>query len=181
MQAAGLFAKAAGLDPGEGVRIHLQKNIPVAAGLGGGSGNAAVEQVRPLCEAVRERGAEAVREATARFDSVDLASTIVPPVALADALAGLDDELRAALTEAARRARLVHQAQRPAETWTAVAAATTPSTMAPICQFCALAPSVNANSSAGNRCIIDFAIALAICFSHRFDNSAMEAGLWKSI
>ena len=42
MQAADLFAKAAGLGPGDGVRIHLQKNIPVAAGLGGGSGNAAV-------------------------------------------------------------------------------------------------------------------------------------------
>jgi len=40
-RAAEAFRKAAGISPNEGVRIHLQKNIPVAAGLGGGSGNAA--------------------------------------------------------------------------------------------------------------------------------------------
>jgi 4-diphosphocytidyl-2-C-methyl-D-erythritol kinase len=40
-RAAGLFANAAGLGPGEGIQIHLQKHIPVTAGLGGGSSNAA--------------------------------------------------------------------------------------------------------------------------------------------
>jgi len=39
-RAAALFLEAAGIP--EGVHIHLQKNIPLAAGLGGGSGNAAV-------------------------------------------------------------------------------------------------------------------------------------------
>lgn len=38
-QAAALFRQAAGVT--DGVRIHLEKRIPLAAGLGGGSGNAA--------------------------------------------------------------------------------------------------------------------------------------------
>ena len=64
---------------------------------------AAVARVRPICDDVRSRGAEAVREYTARFDGVDLATTRVPRQALEAALAGLDPDVRAALEEAARR------------------------------------------------------------------------------
>jgi histidinol dehydrogenase len=73
----------------------------------------AVELVRPICEDVRVRGGEAVREHTARFDGVDLASTRVPAGALHDALEHLGPAVRDALTEAARRARVVHEAQLP--------------------------------------------------------------------
>ena len=82
---------------------------------------AALEAVRPVCEEVRLRGAAAVRELTQRFDGVDLATTRVPPSALRDALAGLDPGVRAALQEAARRARLVHEAQLPRDTVTTIA------------------------------------------------------------
>ena len=71
----------------------------------------AVEQVRPLCDDVRERGAVAVRELTARFDGVDLESARVPAEAVRRAVADLDPALRAALEEAIRRARAVHEAQ----------------------------------------------------------------------
>jgi len=81
---------------------------------------AAVALVRPICDDVRSRGAEAVREYTARFDGVDLATTRVPRHALEAALAGLDPDVRAALEEAARRTRRVHGAQIPAEIVTRV-------------------------------------------------------------
>ena len=72
----------------------------------------AVAAVRPVVEAVRDRGVAAVREATLRFDGVELGDLRVPPEALAGALDRLDPAVRAALAESARRARLVHQAQR---------------------------------------------------------------------
>ena len=72
---------------------------------------AAGEQVRPVVEAVRDRGAEAVREATARYDGVQLTDLRVPAAALQQALAGLDPAVRAALLEAARRVRAVSRAQ----------------------------------------------------------------------
>jgi histidinol dehydrogenase len=87
--------------------------------------DAALAAVRPICEDVRRRGADAVREHTSRFDRVDLATSRVPRQALAGALAALDPGLRAALEECARRARLVHEAQVPADSLTTVAPGST--------------------------------------------------------
>jgi histidinol dehydrogenase len=72
----------------------------------------ALDVVRPICDDVRRRGAAAVRDYTKQFDHVDLATTRVPADALTAALDALDPAVRAALEEAARRTRLVHEAQR---------------------------------------------------------------------
>jgi histidinol dehydrogenase len=72
---------------------------------------AAVEQVRPVVEDVRDRGTVAVREATKRFDGVEPEHLRVPAEALARALEQLDPAVRAALEEAAARARTVSTAQ----------------------------------------------------------------------
>jgi histidinol dehydrogenase len=71
--------------------------------------------VRPIVEDVRSRGADAVREATLRFDGVEARSLRVPAEAIATALERLDPDVHAALAEAIRRIRLVHAAQLPAE------------------------------------------------------------------
>jgi histidinol dehydrogenase len=85
----------------------------------------ATDAVRHTCEAVRERGAEAVRELTERFDGVDLPDPRVPAEALEKALAGLDPAVRAALEEAIRRTRAVHTAQRRTDVAVEVAPGTT--------------------------------------------------------
>jgi len=73
--------------------------------------DSALASVRPLCEDVQKRGAAAVRELTERFDGVTLETLRVPASALTDALARLDPAVKAALVEAARRTRIVHEAQ----------------------------------------------------------------------
>ena len=75
--------------------------------------DAALDAVRPICEAVRRDGAAAVRELTERYDGVRLTNLAVGVDELERALAGLDAGVRAALEEAIRRARRVHEAQRP--------------------------------------------------------------------
>lgn len=71
------------------------------------------EQVAPLVEDVRHRGAAALRDFSERFDGVRPERLRVPAKAMTDALAGLDAGVRAALEESIRRARLVHAAQVP--------------------------------------------------------------------
>ncbi len=110
-----------GRAPGQLTRAALAGVLPRAAT----DVEAAAALVRPVCDDVRRRGAQAVREYTLRFDGVDLATTVVPQEALEAALAELDPEVRRALEEAARRTRLVHQAQLPPENPTQVAAGLT--------------------------------------------------------
>jgi histidinol dehydrogenase len=72
---------------------------------------AGVDVVRPVVEDVRDRGLAAVLEATERFDGVRRDDVRVPSEALRDALTRLDPAVRAALEEAAARARTVATAQ----------------------------------------------------------------------
>ena len=73
---------------------------------------AALEAVRPVVGSVRDRGYPGAREATARFDGIDVEVPRVPADALAAALNGLDPAVRKGLAESIRRARIVHEAQR---------------------------------------------------------------------
>ena len=83
--------------------------------------DAAIEAVRPICRDVRERGADAVREATRRHDGVDLADLRVPADALARAAEDLDPQVRAALTEAIERLRRTCRAELEHDVTTEVA------------------------------------------------------------
>lgn len=75
----------------------------------------AAEQVAPILEDVRARGAAALRDLGERFDGVRPEHLRVPADALAAALDTLAAPVRAALEEAIRRVRLVHAAQVPAD------------------------------------------------------------------
>ena len=81
---------------------------------------AAVGAVRPIVDAVRTRGDEALLELAERFDGVRPPALRVPPQALADALAALDLDVRAALDVSIARARLVHADQRRTDVTTQV-------------------------------------------------------------
>jgi histidinol dehydrogenase len=73
----------------------------------------ATEAAVALIADVRERGAAALLDQAERFDGVRPASVRVPAEAIAEAVAGLDPAVRAALEEAITRVRIATRAQVP--------------------------------------------------------------------
>ena len=82
---------------------------------------AALGVVRPIVEDVRDRGADALREAAERFDGIAPPRLRVPAEVVERALTTLDPSVRDALEESIRRARVVHADQRRTDTTTRVA------------------------------------------------------------
>ncbi|ORV36820.1 histidinol dehydrogenase [Mycobacterium conspicuum] len=79
---------------------------------GGADVESVMGQVRPIVQAVAERGAEAALEFGASFDGVRPPAVRVPDGALDAALAGLDPDVREALQVMIERTRAVHADQR---------------------------------------------------------------------
>jgi histidinol dehydrogenase len=82
--------------------------------------DAVLDRVRPVVDAVRHRGVEAVLEFTERFDQVRPTAIRVPAEAIAQAERDLDPAVREALLESIARARIVHADQRRTDTTTQV-------------------------------------------------------------
>ncbi len=108
-------------------RIDLRNRVLNAAQLrsalprGGVDVDAVVPKVRPIVEAVAEHGAEAALDYGHSFDGIRPDTVRVPADRLAEALAQLDPDVRAALQVAIDRARAVHADQRRTDTTTMLA------------------------------------------------------------
>jgi histidinol dehydrogenase len=82
--------------------------------------DAAIEVVRPLCEAVRVDGHAALLRQAAHFDGVEITDVRVPDEMLREALRLLDPAVRTALEESVRRLRLTCESELPADVATDV-------------------------------------------------------------
>ncbi|WP_018600142.1 histidinol dehydrogenase [Mycobacterium sp. 155] len=108
-------------------RIDLRNREMSAAQLraalprGGVDVDAVVPRVRPIVDAIAERGAAAALEYGESFDGVRPATVRVPAVMLAQALSELAPDVRAALEVSIERARTVHADQRRTDTTTTLA------------------------------------------------------------
>ncbi|ORB24152.1 histidinol dehydrogenase [Mycolicibacterium moriokaense] len=85
---------------------------------GGVDVDAVVPKVRPIVDAVAERGAEAALEFGESFDGVRPVKVRVPEERLQQALDALPDDVRTALEVAIERTRAVHADQRRTDTTT---------------------------------------------------------------
>ncbi|MCW2650695.1 MAG: histidinol dehydrogenase [Mycobacterium sp.] len=85
---------------------------------GGVDVDAVLPKVRPIVDAVAQRGSEAALEYGTSFDGVRPGTVRVPVTELDNALAALDDGVRAALELAIGRVRAVHADQRRTDTTT---------------------------------------------------------------
>ncbi len=105
-------------------RIDLRGKTPTVAGLravlprGGVDVDSVLPTVRPIVDAIAERGTEAALEFGERFDGLRPAAVRVPAASLTAALATLDPAVRAALEVAIERTRAVHGDQRRTDTTT---------------------------------------------------------------
>jgi len=72
---------------------------------------ATLDVVRPICEAVRHRGVEAIHEYSLAFDGVTQDDIVVPSSALSAALDELDPAVRAGLEESIERLRRTSEAE----------------------------------------------------------------------
>ena len=88
---------------------------------GGVDVDSVVPRVRPIVDAIVERGAVAALEYGESFDGVRPDTVRVPAVRLAAALADLAPDVRAALEVAIERTRIVHADQRRTDTTTTLA------------------------------------------------------------
>jgi histidinol dehydrogenase len=108
-------------------RIDLRGQHLSTAGLravlprGGVDVDSVVPKVRPIVDAIIERGAVAALEYGESFDGVRPDTVRVPASRLAEALAGLGPDVRAALEVAIERTRVVHADQRRTDTTTTLA------------------------------------------------------------
>ncbi len=92
---------------------------------GGVDVDAVVPTVRPIVDAVIERGADAALEYGQTFDGVRPEAVRVPAARLESALADLDPDIRTALEVAIERTRTVHADQRRTDHTTTLAAGAT--------------------------------------------------------
>lgn len=115
------------VSPGPIARIDLRGAQLSAARLraalprGGVDVDTVVPRVRPIVDAVAERGAQAALEYGETYDGVRPAQVRVPRERLEAALADLGAAVRAALEVAIERARAVHADQRRTDTTTTLA------------------------------------------------------------